>query len=355
MSVTFFIGNGFDLHLGLKTRFIDVYNEYIKQSSNTSYIQKFKRELEKDAPNYTNWSDFEMGMAQYAQNVKSSSEFIGCVHDFRDFMRAFLKEQNNNWLKKLEYVSEDSTFSEMDKSIESFYSVPSRNVVRKIDSIVNKERNFSVNVISFNYTNTIDSLISKGFSSENISKYYILNPLHIHGDLDSDVILGVDNEEQMKQSGFTITKKVKRAFIKPLLNFEFDQQRVEQAKEYIKSSNVICTFGFSFGDSDLSWKMELLEWLRTSKSHHLINYQYEAMSINISSWQIDDKLNQEDDYKTTFLERLGCSESEINELQEQVHIPIGHKIFNFKEIINKEYKINSTITVGAPVIPTNLY
>ena len=31
MSVTFILGNGFDLSLGLKTRYADVYEEYVKE------------------------------------------------------------------------------------------------------------------------------------------------------------------------------------------------------------------------------------------------------------------------------------------------------------------------------------
>lgn len=45
MNITFMIGNGFDLHLGMKTRFIDMYDGYIKSASKDDVIRNFKKHL----------------------------------------------------------------------------------------------------------------------------------------------------------------------------------------------------------------------------------------------------------------------------------------------------------------------
>ena len=56
MNVTFLIGNGFDLGIGLKTAYSDFYNVYCKSDSNDSLaVKKFKSEIQ---GNYENWSDF---------------------------------------------------------------------------------------------------------------------------------------------------------------------------------------------------------------------------------------------------------------------------------------------------------
>lgn len=47
MNITYLIGNGFDLNLGLKTRYRDFYDYYVKQPSNDDLIKKFKNDLEK--------------------------------------------------------------------------------------------------------------------------------------------------------------------------------------------------------------------------------------------------------------------------------------------------------------------
>lgn len=50
MNVTFLIGNGFDLRMGLRTRFSDFYDVYIKQNEgNTNpIIRKFCTDLQDD-------------------------------------------------------------------------------------------------------------------------------------------------------------------------------------------------------------------------------------------------------------------------------------------------------------------
>lgn len=49
MNITFMIGNGFDLHLGMKTRFTDMYEGYIQSPSEDIVIQRFKEDL-KESP-----------------------------------------------------------------------------------------------------------------------------------------------------------------------------------------------------------------------------------------------------------------------------------------------------------------
>ena len=63
LPVTFIIGNGFDIGLGMKTRYGDVYDEYVKTPSATEVIKAFKKDLSQRTP-YDKWSDFEMGMAE---------------------------------------------------------------------------------------------------------------------------------------------------------------------------------------------------------------------------------------------------------------------------------------------------
>ena len=48
MNVTFLIGNGFDLACGMKTRYSDVYERYIKTPSATPIIEQFKDDLIKE-------------------------------------------------------------------------------------------------------------------------------------------------------------------------------------------------------------------------------------------------------------------------------------------------------------------
>ena len=42
-SITFMIGNGFDLACGLKSRYTDTYEGYVSSDSSSPVIEKFKK------------------------------------------------------------------------------------------------------------------------------------------------------------------------------------------------------------------------------------------------------------------------------------------------------------------------
>lgn len=64
------IGNGFDLNCGLKTQYRDVYAGYIRTEANSNVISQFKRDIESDIEN---WSDFELAMGEYISKLNSES------------------------------------------------------------------------------------------------------------------------------------------------------------------------------------------------------------------------------------------------------------------------------------------
>ena len=94
MNVTFLIGNGFDLQVGLRTRYIDFYKVYIVPNEKDSpAILKFKEQILKDeAHGWRNWSDFELGMAQQSIYIKRSKDIFASYfksHDTKSGVNRF--------------------------------------------------------------------------------------------------------------------------------------------------------------------------------------------------------------------------------------------------------------------------
>lgn len=143
MQITFMIGNGFDLKLGMKTSYSDVYNSYINTSSTSPIIRGFKNELRKDAPNgYTTWGDFEMAMARYARNFKTEADFVSCVRDFKSHMANHLDAEN---LKMLKSITESDSMKficsrEISSSFLDFYKGQDQNTIYTIKSIINASK-----------------------------------------------------------------------------------------------------------------------------------------------------------------------------------------------------------------------
>lgn len=95
---TIIIGNGFDKNCGLKTGYTDAYKEYVKSPSVNKWITDFKKNI---GDNYENWSDFELGMAEYARRLSNEDEFIACVNDFNAFLNSYLTKVQKAFVEEL--------------------------------------------------------------------------------------------------------------------------------------------------------------------------------------------------------------------------------------------------------------
>lgn len=68
MNVTYIIGNGFDLNLGLKTRYQDFYDYYMTKTSPNSQVELLKDTIKQDG--YELWSDLEIGLGRISASMK---------------------------------------------------------------------------------------------------------------------------------------------------------------------------------------------------------------------------------------------------------------------------------------------
>lgn len=337
MKVTYLIGNGFDLHLGMKTAFKDICEAYIKEKSNNKIISDFKNELRKDSPNYKNWSDFEIAMGKYSENYNDFEDFKLCVHSFRSFMVKYLLKEEEQYLNFLDkHQIPNFKFDVLLSNIrDSIYLSPKNAVAEDLKQGGLIEESF----ISFNYTTILDKIISFYNRNLNISQKYS-NVIHIHNDLNSGILFGVDNEEQIANVTFRGDKRKNRTFIKPFLNNEMNYNKVNNVIKTIRNSEVICVYGMSFGDSDLTWKNEVFNWLKTSQSNILVYFSYNDFSFE--KHDSDDILNLEDDLKISLLEKMGCTEN-YDALMEQIVIPINEDLIDFTAYVIKNFQTKESL------------
>lgn len=334
-NITFIIGNGFDLNLNMQTKYSDMYNGYISEPSIISYINKFKKALNEHTPS-ENWGDFELWMAEYAKNLSSETELIECVRDFKRYLVEHLSREEkrvNNIIS--EGVNYAKTVPEIKKSFGEFYLGLIPNDINAINSVIMR-RNKSIRIITFNYTSVLETLLGLIPWTQQLN---ISEPIHIHGSLNEEVILGVDNINQLKDVPYDISRKAKRAFVKTEFNEQFDKQRVSQAKYLISSSDIICTFGFAMGQTDQTWVQLMVDWLRKDPKHHLVHFEYDEKEYH--KCNRDEIMDVEEEKKHILLKRFGI---EGEELFDQIHIPVGNTIFNLEEIKNK------TSYILAPII-----
>lgn len=329
---TFIIGNGFDINLGMKTKYSDMYEGYIKTPSQTKVIESFKNELRNQQP-FDKWSDFEMAMAEYAKTLSSEKELIECVRDFKSYM---VNHLNNEYLKLEQMIKNFKSYrepvKELNESIRGFYRKLIPNTVNEIDNLL-ADTNVNYHFLTFNYTFSSELFFAIKQQYEQIS---LAKPIHIHGTLANDVVLGIDNVEQIEDLPYTLTTRGRRSFVKTVFNGDFDRSRVEKAKQIIKQSSVICVYGWSMGESDQFWVDLLREWITTDPRHHLVCYQYGTKKYQKCNF--DEIMDAEDEQKEIILDKLGLSDWS---LLPQIHIPIGENIFKFGKVESEDQIIQA--------------
>ena len=327
-KVTFLIGNGFDLNCGLNTRFTDMYPSYIQTTSKNKIIEEFKKDIkEAETLHFERWSDFELGMAHYAEKWKNEDEMLICLEDFTNHMIQFISEEQKQFSNKMDERSRHYAKTELINSIKTFYkALPHNDPVRRMDALL-KSGIIEINFLVFNYTSIFDGLLSAALANADTAhmqtKYH--DPIHIHGTLRGPV-LGVDNEQQLQSICFPLSVFGKRAFIKPYYNQEFDFTRLQLSLDIIHNSDIICVYGKRLGATDQMWNQALLVWLAEDSAHELVYYDHTASQyISNIAWR---RMNLEDTIKNRLINELRGEK----DIFSQIHIPIGTNIFNISRV-----------------------
>lgn len=331
MNITFLIGNGFDLSLGLKTSYSSFIKYYLDISNDDIKIFNFKEKIQ---TNLKNWSDAEVAFGEYASLYKADEldDFMVCYNDFCSELKNYLEEQ----IQSLDFKScEQKTKQIMSNSLRTFYQnlrPASKNKIEKLmDSYKNNRRQFFF--INFNYTNTFDSCIEllgergQVFISDKIGPTSVplsVNGIvHIHGTTKREMILGIDNEQQTKGELLNI-RRFNRQFIKPNANIALENENDTIALRFINQSNIICIFGMSLGKTDMTWWINIGNWLKANNQRHLLIY---VVDDNFRPYIVDDYFKIEEEIENRFFDYSNFNDKEKDALRKQIHILVNENLF----------------------------
>ncbi|MBD5168787.1 MAG: hypothetical protein HDT20_01475 [Oscillibacter sp.] len=342
MNITYILGNGFDIQLGLNSRYSDFLNEYIRSDdADSANIKMFKQYLS-ETPNLALWSDAEKAMGEHMGEFDEDTlaTYIEQISDFEIKMAEYLEREQAQCLF-VEKVKIKESF--MDFLLYSFEDLLNRGKDELSDSWEAGSNTF--NFITFNYTDLLDNIIeccvdkNGRFGSRWADGELYVDSLgsicHVHGTLNSHPIMGVNDESQLNTNGGVyLTNRVKRKFIKPHLNQAARLGGDVRGQAIIANSDLIVIYGISYGATDNLWWSEIRNWLEKRSSHKLIAFIRDSgKTFNPRlAWE---EVDYEEDKRREVLQNLGFSiaDIEFSGLMDQIYLVVNTKRLNLKEII----------------------
>jgi len=281
------IGNGFDLNLKFKTKLADVAEYYISSNNNDKILKSFKFELIKNKNKW--WGDFELALGEYTEKFKNETkiDYENQIISFKYLLIEYFEKQE----LRLNYSKYEKEIpNKLFKYLSTFYEYlhdKEKDYVLKNMRIPN-DISIIYNFITFNYTNILSKLIDiskekykqgyKGNRPPNFKEnctHYLGEVIHIHHTLREKLILGVDNINQITNINFRDDLDFLSKIVKPLTNSALKENNVDKAKSIINSSQIVCTFGMSLGQTDKTWWDYLTRWLISNEKYHLVIFYYD--------------------------------------------------------------------------------
>ena len=339
MNITFLIGNGFDLNLGLKTSFSDFLKVYKEpQVGDSDIIKKFKIDFLRDEQL---WSDAEMAFGKITDDFYSAKmtgkDFTDCHINFCESLGKYLEKQESR-LK----IEENKLHLDFSTAIMNPTIGLSKLAAATIDARMDPYGTVNVfNFVSFNYTRTIDKFVSR------IQNTAMLNgPLHVrseggmlihvHGYTDAEMMLGVSNESQISNQELFENQYYKSQLIKPLWN-ELNENGVDEATyELLKRSDLIYIYGMSLGETDSLWWERIGDLLFKNPYLIVIIYAHKKFSQNLVE---RDKIIFRESKKDEFLRFVELSDDIKEQIKKRVYITFDNIFSCLQDLKSQEIRL----------------
>lgn len=331
MEITYFIGNGFDLAMGLRTSYRDFVAHYRKTPTSEPCHLFLNRLIEKDI---NTWADAEVALGQCTGEFQTGQEnlFCDCYKDFVLSLSKFLKKADTSCVIPSEITNIRHHYLLALSSLESFIP-PARSDLRSALSERNsRPRHYSF--LNFNYTNIFDrGLHVLGDPGDAIYRRTpdicdtIGRVYHIHGEYKHGMVMGVDNDDQISNKPFTQNATIRQRLIKPEVNGDLNPELVADCKRTISKSQIIIVFGMSIGKTDRTWWTSLGEWLKNDASHQLIIFTYQQHLDARLAGHIN---AAERDMQNLFLQYTALSAVERDRARRQITVILNSELFGKK-------------------------
>ncbi len=337
MDVTIFIGNGFDLNVGLKTSHDDFLDYYLNIKSKNPVITEKKHLISTErVRDIHSWSDLEISLGKFSEqfdhNLKGEKEFCDLIDDLISHLSEFVFQAQSDAV--INRTTEDSIHQCFKKALRCPYKgLPEENiriVTKEWQEQTHHDLAIRYHFVSYNYSFVFDRCLQRFIKLGSIHTstinqkpidYEFSSVTHVHGTHRSAMILGVDNRKQILNKDFH-NETLDSKFIKSTVNQNNRRNREKHARDALEKSQFAFVFGMSLGSSDDSWWLQLGNWLIQDWQRHLIVY-YTNFTIRPES--PDGDFRAEMAVKNAFKRAMG--EKLLQQVTFRIHVALNYAIF----------------------------
>lgn len=340
LNITFLIGNGFDISLGIQSSYAKFYEWYCDKPSIVGHITAFRKNIKDDVNSNVpdedkTWADFEVGLGKYTTNFdkKTVEQYLSCLEDAQENIVEYLNEQKS----KLDLNSfTEESYSSFKKSISNFWEEVADLEKPDINNSINEIRNENriISFLTFNYTDTLEQILER-FPDDSIETWryggstysYRMNRdvIHLHGTTEHFPVLGVNDDNQIEKKELLDTPQFREFLLKPENVRALGEVWHQKAETQLAQSRFVCVLGSSLGKTDAKWWIKLVDWLRKDPNRHIILYWFEKnISNNISSIR---RLRCKNQAKELLLSYSNILPKEAESLKNRIHVVINTQKF----------------------------
>lgn len=291
MNITYIIGNGFDLRFGMSTSYADFARHYepeyceeeneemCKILCNSIINQARPRTVENLMRLFLltsrdgNWSDLELHLGRFTEYL-DKDEILQFYPYLNKQLDLFLQQVEQN--RPSASDEERDSFSKCLCNPFQFYRNSEQDQIKK-HYLGNTKWNVYANIITLNYTSTLEELSHDFYNRDNNLWYsFTLSGIHhVHGKLnDEGILFGVDNTGQISKENMRAEDKILNLIVKPQSNKGIGDLIDEQCMQCISDTNIFCIFGSSLGDTDRTWWHCIGEKFQKDNSTIILLFEY---------------------------------------------------------------------------------
>lgn len=326
MNILYILGNGFDKAQGLATSYQDFYAEYKKIKPKSELESRLIKDIQSD---YSTWADLEEGLGKYSNSFTDPGVFREILWTLNGRLKEYLKLQ----VLRIDLLnlSKDRLINDLlnpQAELEPKQKIELNSYITQLEA-----GNVFINCVTFNYTDTFEKILNQkdsfiGYLNSKQHPVYFNNLLHIHGNLDDLIILGVNDVSQIMNESFRNIPELIEEFVKPEVNNGCENMKNETFSRYIREADIIVLFGVSVGITDSIWWQIIGERLDNPKDILRVVYYPYDIEKNTELYPYR-KMRWANEYISLLKDRMKAVAS-VDDLRKRVYIGLNKLYFNLK-------------------------